>query len=197
MSKAPEDQIIRGHDADGIEEYDNPLPRWWTALFLVTVAFSAFYFIYMHMGGGGRSVVAEYAAEEAEARAARPPAEPVVADEATLGAAYADPARTTAGKAIYASRCVSCHGAQGQGGVGPNLTDDSWINTGGTLQGMFDTIRDGVPAKGMIAWGAGERPTLNRDEIVAVTAYVATLYGTQPPGAKDPQGKKTPKVSWK
>ncbi|MCC6527612.1 MAG: c-type cytochrome [Polyangiaceae bacterium] len=197
MSKTPEDQIIRGHDADGIEEYDNPLPRWWTALFLVTVVFSAFYFIYMHMGGGGRSVVAEYAAEEAEARAARPPLEPIVADEATLAAAYADPARTAAGKAIYDSRCQSCHGAQGQGGVGPNLTDDSWINTGGTLQGMFDTIRDGVPAKGMIAWGAGERPTLGRDEIVAVTAYVATLYGTKPAGAKDPQGQKTPKVSWK
>lgn len=194
MSEERRDEVIEGHEPDGIREYDNPLPRWWLYLFYGTIVFSIGYAIYYHLGGPGKSVAAEYALEmealEALKAAKRPKVE---LDEATLAAAYREPAQVAAGKALYASRCVACHGPDGQGTVGPNLTDEYWIHGGGTLAGIFKVVRDGVPAKGMIAWGT----QLDADQLKQVVAFVASLSGTKPPNAKAPQGEKVAKVSWK
>ncbi len=91
-----------------------------------------------------------------------------------------------AGKAIFRSKCFTCHGKQGEGGIGPNLTDEYWIH-GGTIADIVHVVRKGVPAKGMIAW---ER-TLSPDEINQVASFVfVSLRGTNPPNAKAPQGEK-------
>ena len=90
----------------------------------------------------------------------------------------------TSGSTIYTTNCVACHGDKGQGGVGPNLTDKFWIHGGG-IKDLFKTITHGIPEKGMIAW----EKSLNPIQIQQVASYVLTLQGTNPPGAKEPQGE--------
>ena len=96
-----------------------------------------------------------------------------------------DPASLAEGKKIFQKNCVSCHGPQGQGGIGPNLTDDYWIHGAG-INNVAHTITVGVPAKGMITW----RGILTDKQILQVASYVLTLHGTNPPNPKAPQGEK-------
>jgi cytochrome c oxidase cbb3-type subunit 3 len=88
-----------------------------------------------------------------------------------------------AARDTFATRCAACHGPEGQGLVGPNLTDDYWLH-GRTLADIRHTIEVGVPDKGMVPW----KDQLKPDEIAAVTAYIATLAGSNPPNPKPPQG---------
>jgi mono/diheme cytochrome c family protein len=100
-------------------------------------------------------------------------------------AALTDAASMEAGHAIFIKNCASCHGKEGQGGIGPNMTDDYWIHGAG-MNNMVHTIKVGVPAKGMISW----QPVLSEKEILQVTSYILTLHGTEPPNPKKPQGEK-------
>ena len=99
--------------------------------------------------------------------------------------ALTDPAELTAGAAIFKQRCVQCHGVQGEGGIGPNLTDKYWLHGAG-INNVVKTVKFGVPAKGMIAW----RGFITQEEILKVASYVVTLQGTNPPNPKAPQGDK-------
>ena len=78
-----------------------------------------------------------------------------------------DPETLAAGKAIYDTNCVACHGPDMLGGIGPNLVDEETIH-GGSLQEIFAVTRDGVPAKGMLTWG----PILGDEKVGQVSAYV-------------------------
>ena len=90
------------------------------------------------------------------------------------------------GKQIFDTQCFTCHGKAGEGGIGPNMTDDYWIH-GGSMPEIIHTIRKGVPAKGMISW---ER-TLTPDQIDQVASYIQVkLVGTSPANPKAPEGKK-------
>lgn len=189
MSK-DRDELL-DHDYDGIREYDNPLPRWWTWLFYGTIAFALIYAPY-HLLGYGPTGAQEYQAELAAAKQAAPtsaPANPPLpgsgasAPAAAPAVAANNPKTLEAGKAIFAANCVPCHGPQGQGVIGPNLTDDYWLH-GSTLADVTHTISEGVPDKGMISWKA----TLNPEKIAQVAAYVKSLRGTNPPNPKAPQG---------
>jgi cytochrome c oxidase cbb3-type subunit 3 len=186
MASESRDRLLQ-HRYDGIEEYDNPLPGWWVWLFWATIVFSAAYVLYYHLGPGP-SVIAEYEAEtraaEGVAKATAPAAATAVS-EASLATLQKDAAAMAKGKDIFAARCVACHGPQGQGLIGPNLTDDFWMH-GGTLTEIHRVIAEGVPEKGMIPWKAQLSPS----EISAVAAYVGTLRGTSPPNPKAPQGDK-------
>ncbi|MFC1475015.1 cbb3-type cytochrome c oxidase N-terminal domain-containing protein [Candidatus Zixiibacteriota bacterium] len=88
------------------------------------------------------------------------------------------------GKDIYIKNCLQCHGAAGQGGIGPNLTDNYWIHDG-NFNSVVKSIKYGYPAKGMIAW----RTFLSEEKIIQVGSFVNTLKGTNPPNAKPPQGE--------
>jgi cytochrome c oxidase cbb3-type subunit III len=78
---------------------------------------------------------------------------------------------------------VSCHGPQGGGVVGPNLTDDYWIH-GGSVRNVYGTIKQGVPAKGMISWQLVFTPK----QIQEIASYVLSLRGSNPTGGKKPEG---------
>jgi len=80
---------------------------------------------------------------------------------------------------------VACHGDKGQGLVGPNLTDAYWIHGKGTRADIFKVIHDGVPDKGMLAWGEILKP----EEVIAVSSFVFSIRNTNVPG-KAPQGDK-------
>jgi cytochrome c oxidase cbb3-type subunit III len=178
-STDPKDNdLLLDHAYDGIQEFDNPMPRWWVWTFWATFWFSCAY-LFHYWAGNGVSVADTYAADVAEANAIAAKeamASPVT--EESLAKLMADGGSTEAGKAIFAARCAACHMAEGQGSIGPNLTDSSWIHGKGQLMDLYETASNGVAAKGMPAWNRQLTPT----ELRQVVAFVGTLRNTNVPG---------------
>ncbi len=178
---------LSDHSYDGIQEYDNPQPGWWNWLFIATIVFSIGYWIFYHMGGGGKSELENYAAsvkadEEKKAELAKAAPKTEVTEEAIF-AMTTDAALMAQTKEIFLGKCLACHGPDGGGLIGPNFTDDYWIH-GAKLLDMVKVITEGVPAKGMIPW----KGQLSDKEIMQLAAYIRTLRGTKPATPKAPQG---------
>ena len=191
MSAAPdpafEDRPL-AHDYDGIDEYDNPAPFWLTSTFLVCIAFAGAYWIWFHGGGPGRTDHDEFGSAwvaHEQLRARTQASERIVVSEEILDQLAQSETTRERGKAIFVKNCTSCHTDNGRGLVGPNLTDEFQIHGVSRLD-LYNTIRDGVPPKGMIAWGE----VLSYDDLVAVAAHVVTLRGTNVPGGKPPEGQR-------
>lgn len=187
MSAPRDEDRLLDHRYDDIQEYDNPLPTWWTALFVATIIWSVAYFANVIPGvGSGKGKEANYAADStvaAEKYGTKEQQASAAIDPAAVQAALADPALLAKGKETFTTTCAACHNADGGGNIGPNLTDDYWIH-GNTPEAILTTITKGVPDKGMPTWGA----TLKPEQISSVAAYVITLHGTKPAVAKEPQG---------
>lgn len=181
MANKDEDRLL-AHDYDGIQEYDNPMPRWWLWIFYATILFVPFYYVAPGFMGEGPGMVAEYEADVAAHQAAQPPA-PAAMDDATLLAVLNDKDELQEGAEVFTKNCAACHRADGGGLIGPNLTDAAWIH-GGTPGAIYQTISAGVLAKGMPAWDRILKP----DELKEVAAYVMSLKGTNPPQAKAAEG---------
>lgn len=181
-----EEEIMFNHEYDGIRELDNHLPPWWKYLFYLTIAFAVIYVFVYHVIQVAPLQEEEYQREMARAEAAMEKrlAESGGAITADNVEFTDDPENIQNGQEIYMSNCAACHGPEGGGGVGPNLTDNYWIH-GGSIRDIFSTIKNGVPQKGMIGWENQLSPSDIRD----VTSYVVTLVGTSPANAKDPQGE--------
>jgi cytochrome c oxidase cbb3-type subunit 3 len=179
-----EENKIAGHAYDNIEELDNPLPRWWLLTFYGTIAFSVVYFFYYTLGDGP-GLTREWQKERAqlELTLSKNSGGNGPTDENALLAVVKDLEKQKSGKSLYQTRCASCHGAEGQGGIGPNLTDNYWIHGGKPAQ-VLATITNGVGDKGMPPWGG----MLNKDELNSLVAFVKSINGTNPAGAKAPQG---------
>ena len=165
-------------DDDGIQEADNELPLWWLWTFYAAIIFGIGYWFYYEEFEIAPGPQASYFAEKA-AMAAKAGKDPT--PEALL-AAIGTPAMAQ-GKEIFASTCVACHLEKGQGKIGPNLTDNAWIH-GGDPVAIYRTIRDGVPSKGMPAWG----PALGALSVQQVSSYVLSMRNTNVPG-KAPEGE--------
>jgi cytochrome c oxidase cbb3-type subunit 3 len=171
-------------DFDGIRELDNRIPPWFNYLFGATVVFAVIYMIDYHVMGSSPLPAAEYQQEVAQAdlmRRLRVASEGEI-NEATL-VKLVDEASVKAGQDRFTKYCVTCHGTKGEGIVGPNLTDQYWIHGGG-IKNVYATIKNGVPAKGMISWKLVFTPK----EIQQVASYVLSLQGTNPPNGKKPEG---------
>jgi len=162
------------HDADGIKELDNNLPRWWVWLFNLCIVFAGLYMLYYHVLGKGELQAAAYENEMAIGNAIKGRA--MAEFEATLGVVQpaTDDVTLAKGRSIYATTCMPCHRDDGGGLVGPNLTDDYWIH-GPQFSDNLKTIWNGVPEKGMVSW----KGLLKPDEIKAVASYIYTLRGAK------------------
>ncbi|MET0385904.1 MAG: cbb3-type cytochrome c oxidase N-terminal domain-containing protein [Polyangiales bacterium] len=166
------------HEYDGIEEADNQLPRWWVAVFVGSVVFGGiYYFAYekYHLLPSPTEELAKVMAEQAKHSG--------VYDDTMLLTAASDNAAVSAGRQAFNTNCVACHGPKGEGSIGPNLTDESWLHGGAPSQ-IYTTVRDGVPAKGMPTWGA----VLGGGGVRDVTAYLLTVRNSHVAG-KPPQGE--------
>ena len=185
-----EEEVLTDHEYDGIRELDNTLPPWWTALFYATIAFSVVYLVYYHVLDMGPLQEEEYQIQMANAEAAleelraEQAAEGELIDESNINVVTDESTLAEAGR-TYMQYCSACHGNEGQGGVGPNLTDNYWIH-GGSVQDIFSIIKYGVPEKGMIAW----QGQLSPEQMQGLSSYILeSLVGTHHPNPKEPQGE--------
>ena len=182
-----EADIMLDHNYDGIQELDNNLPPWWVWGFYITIIWAFVYLAHYHLFRTGPLQTEEYniamqeAADHAKARELK--MKDFVSAE-TITALNA-PEELNAGKGIYEKNCIACHGTGLGGSVGPNLTDDFWINGGG-IKNIFKVITDGVPSKGMISW----KSQLTPKQIQQVASFIITKHGSKPEGGKEPQGEK-------
>ena len=180
-----EADIDLGHDYDGIRELDNRLPPWWLYGFYISIIVAAIYLYRYHIAHSAPLPREQYeldvlAANKAKQEYLKKAANNV--DETTVKL-LKDPASIAAGKQIFETTCFPCHGKDGQGIVGPNLTDDYWLH-GGTINDVFKTIKYGYPDKGMKSWKDDFSPI----QIAELASFVKSLHGTNPPNPKAPQG---------
>lgn len=171
--------LLPDHEADGIHELDNNLPRWWVWLFYLCILFSVLYLGYYHVLGKGDLQIAAYRKEMATGDAIKNSAQEKF--EASVGSL--EPSQNEAllarGGQVFITYCSPCHRTDGGGLVGPNLCDDYWIH-GASFTDSLKVIINGVPEKGMLTW----KGVLTPYDIQAVASYIYTLRGTSPPNPK-------------
>lgn len=166
-----------GHDFDGIEELNNPLPAWWTWLFVGSIAFSAGYLVLYPGFGNFAGVLGWTSANEVEAATARADAQygPIFAGYLAqeIPDLLDDERALAMGSRIFANGCSVCHGSDARGGPGyPNLADHDWLY-GGSPDRIVKTITDG--RNGMMPPFAA---AIGGDEGVRnMTEYVLALSG--------------------
>jgi len=188
-----------GHEFDGIEELNNPLPKWWTYMFFATFVW-AVYYLAAYPGLGNWEGLAKWtssnqgitslaeskkATEEAKANGeyVKLDKEYEAADERfgpifegfanqDIETLVADEKALEIGQRLYAQNCSQCHGSDARGGMGfPNLTDKDWLY-GGTPDKIKETLLYGRVAA-MPPWGAA----LGEQGIKEMTAHVLSLSG--------------------
>lgn len=173
------------HSYDGIQEYDNPTPSWWHGLFWASIVFALVYGAFWHFSEFSWSIHDKHRHEVAQYYktlfGALGDLEP---DEPTMLQMMGDEKWRTVGSTIYAANCTQCHGGDGGGINGPNLTDDAYINVK-SLEDLITFVTKGNVPKGMPAWENRLQP----NERILVAAYVATLRGGTPAAPKAPEGE--------
>jgi cytochrome c oxidase cbb3-type subunit 3 len=178
----PNDPLLMDHEADGIRELDNKLPRWWVWLFYFSIIFAVLYFGYYHVLGKGDLSGAEYLKEMKIGNELKNAA----MSKFEVGIPTLQPSTNeaviTQGRQLFSMMCAPCHRADAGGLVGPNLCDNYWIH-GSNFADNVTTIWNGVPTKGMITWKA----TLKPDQIYAAASYIYTLRGSNPKNPKPPE----------
>ncbi len=175
-----------GHVYDDIRELDNRIPPWFNYLFGLTVVFAFVYMIDYHVAGTSKLPSDEYMDEMISANLQR---SIMLASGGTINendlAVLKDSSSLKEGAEHFQKFCISCHGPQAGGLIGPNLTDEYWIHGGG-IKNVYTTIKKGVPAKGMISWEL----VFSQRQIQNLGSYILSLQGTNPPGGKSPEGQK-------
>jgi cytochrome c oxidase cbb3-type subunit 3 len=178
-----------GHAADEIEEYDNPLPKWWFQLFVGTVIFSIGYLV-LYPGLGNFEGVLGWSQEgqwEEEVAQAEERFAPIFAQyqEVPIPELAKDQEAMQVAERIYQNNCAVCHGSNAQGGYGfPNLTDDQWLY-GGEPENIVTTLNNGRNGL-MPSW-----QQLGENNIENLTQYVLSLSSLSHDEDRAEQGKST------
>lgn len=186
-NKAAEADKLSDHQYDGIQEYDNPTPGWWNWLFVATIALSPVYLLVFHSPYQANTLAAQY--DRAYAQNLRlqfgeiGTLEPT---QETILQYMDDPKWIAVGEITFQTHCITCHGKQGEGISGPNLTDDSYLHVK-KIEDIASVVQNGAKAGAMPAWGNRLHP----NEVVLVASYVASLRGTNAAG-KGAEGSAIP-----
>ncbi|MDO4696198.1 MAG: cytochrome-c oxidase, cbb3-type subunit III [Neisseria sp.] len=172
--KKGENVETMGHEWDGIEEYNNPLPRWWFFLYLLTLVFGVGYLAAYPGLGDFKGFLNWTSANqyEQEVKTAQDTYGPVYAKfgQMSVEEVAKDPQAQRIGKNMFDTYCIQCHGSDAKGSRGfPNLTDHDWL-WGGTPEKIHETIANGRVGV-MAAWG----PALGEERVKDVAHYVLSL----------------------
>lgn len=180
-----EASVETDHEYDGIRELDNNLPPWWKWGFYLSIVVGIIYLLNFHFFKIGDLSIAAYEKEMIAAEKSVQDylkAQALNVDEHSV-AFINDAATLKSGKSLFIQYCKVCHGAEGQGLVGPNFADDYWIYGGG-IKDIFKTVKYGAK-NGMKSW----KDELNPIQMQAVSSFIKTLKGTNPENPKAPQGE--------
>ena len=176
-------------DHDGIKAYTNPIPKWWKSIFLCTAAFAPLYTLVFHSGAPGTSQLEQFqSAMDANTRKQYDEIGNLTSDEATMVDYLQQPKWVAVGGSIFKANCVSCHGPDGGGNVGPNLCDESYKHIK-QLTDIIKIVNDGAGAGAMPAWS---KRLSHPNDAVLVSVFVASLRGSKPQRAKGPDGSPIP-----
>jgi cytochrome c oxidase cbb3-type subunit 3 len=180
--------IVSEFEYDGIREYENPCPGWWNWLFFGTFVFSAFYFLFFQFSPASWTIWQAYDTAVADnLRLQFAEIGELQPDEPTLVRYLHQPDWLKVGRTVYTTHCRSCHAENGEGQVGPNLTDENWKNVR-VLADVARVVTNGAASGAMPAW----QTRLHPNEIVLVSAYVASLRGQNLPGPRGAEGEVIP-----
>ena len=180
---------LTGHNYDGIQEYDNPTPSWWHAIFLLTMVFAVLYTFMMHLSPLTRTQHQRLAAVQSrELDRQFGELRTMELGEEMVAKVIAEDAWLMMGAAVFEERCVLCHdqGGRGKAGLGVNLTDELYKNVD-SVAGIIGVLRDGIGVA-----MPSQRANLNDTEMALVTAYVVSLRGTNDPAGIPPEGVAIP-----
>ncbi|WP_312075455.1 cbb3-type cytochrome c oxidase N-terminal domain-containing protein [Chryseobacterium sp.] len=193
QSATEEKDILIDHGFDGITELDNSLPKWWLGLFYITIAFCVVYIFAFS--------VTDYAHPEAELNSETKQMMASVAEfEKTAPQIDLESAKYTAdniseGEELFKTNCVTCHGDNGKGGIGPNLTDKHWINIKeqSLFKNVFWMLENGSPNNPTMRPFIKEGTISGRDA-EKIAAYVYHINQEKSPvtekdGGAAPQGE--------
>lgn len=184
-----------GHEWDGIEELNNPLPRWWVITTYLTIVFAIGYMIVYPAipllssgtaglwGWSSRGQLADEMAEGAASRKAATDAIAATPLEALVGDDKLMPLAVAGGAAAFRQNCVQCHGSGAAGSIGyPNLKDEDWL-WGGSIADIHTTLQHGIRAADDPATRTSLMPSFGRDGILTsaqvgdTAAFVLSLSG--------------------
>ena len=186
-ASAGDHEKLTGHQYDGIQEYDNPTPGWWIWIFVASTIFAFFYFVYFQSPVPNRSVYDEfqdstgaYQKKKLEALGIKE----LTVTEPNMLKWMATPGFVDYGRSVFKQNCTSCHGDNGQGLIGPNLTDDYYKNIK-TVTDIPRVIGTGAANGAMPSW-----QRLGSVDVALVGTYVATLRGKNLTSAKGIDGDK-------
>lgn len=177
-----EHKILMEHEYDGIRELDNNLPPWWVWGFYATIIFAVIYMFNYHILKTSDLQIAEYNKDIAQSKKdvdayLSKMAMNVDETNATILTGATD---LSSGKALYEANCIACHNPDGEGNIGPNLTDDYWIY-GPDVKDLFKTIKHGTPN------GMPEHASkLNPIQLQQISSFVLSLPDVN---GKEAQGK--------
>lgn len=178
-----------GHVWDGdLREYNNPLPRWWLWLFVLSVVFSIGYLVlYPGMGNNQGSLGWTQQKQWAEMQAEQEKKAQAMLAQFTgrpIEELARDPAALKVGRNLFANNCSTCHGSDGGGATGfPNLTDRDWL-WGGEAESIRTTIHEGRIGA-MPGWEA----VLGTAGVENVLAHVLSLSGRQSEAGNAAEGR--------
>ena len=177
-------KVLLDHDYDGIQEFDYPLPNWWTMTFVLTILFGVPYSIY-YLGMGGPTLVQEQAMEMKELNKVRTAyAVKMAKFDYDTYAQFDNADGVAKGAVVYEDNCLSCHEEGGKGDIGPNMTDAYWIHAKGTKETIYEVVLNGRDDNGMPAWNED----LSKEEILQVVRYLMSIKDTNVAGGKESQG---------
>lgn len=180
-----EADIELDHNYDGIRELDNRLPPWWLYGFYVTIIFAAIYMWRYHVSETAPLAeeelkIAMQQAEIEKAEYLKKSANNIDENSVKL---ITDATELAAGRKIFEMNCTACHGPNGEGTVGPNLTDEYWLH-GGSVSDVFKSVKYGWPDKGMRSW----KDDFSPKQIAQLTSYIKSLEGSKPANGKPAEG---------
>lgn len=184
-----ETEKTMGHAFDGIEEYDNPLPKWWLYMFMATIVFGLAYAVLYPTLGNYPGILGWTSANqwEKEVKDADDKYGPIFAQYSsmTIEELATDKGALEIGQRLFANNCAVCHGSTGRGSYGfPNLTDNDWLY-GGEPETIKQTIKNGrngaMPARGL-------NPNLTEAEVNDIVNYLLAFSNRSQDAASSEKG---------